>query len=114
MTQPTSGNADITKGASESKSLAKVKETIKSALETPIPQASVTVTVTFKTGATDDAAQGNNKDLVATIVFTAKSGFEFDESITGTGKTTYTYDKEAKTAKLTLNIKLPSGSNWEA
>ena len=108
MTQPTGGKADITKGASERKSLAKVKETIKTALETPIPQASVTVT--FAEGA-EAAAQGNNKDLVATIVFTAKSGYEFDTTITDNTK--YTYDAKAKTATLTLNIKLPQSNNWE-
>ena len=112
MTQPTGGNANITKEANESKSLAKVKGTIKSALETPIPQASVTVT--FKEGETSDAAAGNSKDLVATIVFTAKSGYEFDESITADSETAYTYDKTKKTATLILTIKLNSGDNWAA
>ena len=109
MTEPTGGKADIIKGASERKSLAKVKETIKNALETPILQASVTVT--FAEGG-NAAAQGNNKDLVATIVFTAKSGYEFDTTITGGTK--YAYNKEKKTATLTLNIKLPSSTQWEA
>lgn len=106
MTEPTGGKADITKGASERKSLAKVKGTIKTALETPIPQASVTVT--FAEGS-EAAAQGNNKDLVATIVFTAKSGYEFDTTITDNTK--YAYDAKAKTATLTLNIK-PAAA-WE-
>ena len=55
-------------------------------------------------------AQNNNSDLVATIVITANSGFEFGTTIIGGTK--YTYDKEKKTATLKLNIK-PSG-NWEA
>jgi len=107
MTQPTGGKADITKGASESKSLAKVKKTIKSALETPIPQASVTVT--FKEGQASDAAAKNSNNLVATIVFIAKSGYEFDTTITE--GTAYAYDAKAKTATLTLNIK-PAAA-WE-
>ena len=110
MTNPANGTASITKEASESKSLTKVKRTIETVFQTPL--APVSVTLTFAEGS-EAAAQGNNKDLVATIVFTAKSGFEFDESITGTGKTTYTYDKSAKTATLTLNIKLPQSTNWE-
>ena len=108
MTDPSNGTASITKAATEDKSLQKVKGTIETVFQTPLTP--VSVTVTFKTGAADDAAQGNNKDLVATIVFTAKSGFEFDTTITGGSK--YAYDKDKKTATLTLNIK-PS-ANWEA
>ena len=110
MTDPAKGKATIQKAATESKSLQKVKQTITTVFETPITP--VSVTVTFKTGATDDAAQGNNKDLVATIVFTAKSGFEFDTTITGGDN--YTYDTNAKTATLTLNIKLNTGDSWAA
>ena len=104
MTDPANGKASITKAATEDKSLQKVKGTIETVFQTPITP--VSVTVTFDTA----AAANNNKDLVATIVFTAKSGFEFDTTITGGDN--YTYDTNAKTATLTLNIK-PSG-NWEA
>ncbi len=104
MTDPAKGSANITKAASESKSLAKVKQTITTVFQTPLTP--VSVTVTFDTA----AAAGNQTDLKATIVFTAKSGFEFDTTITGGDN--YTYDAKAKTATLTLNIK-PSG-NWEA
>ena len=103
MTDPASGSATIQKAASESKSLQKVKDAITTVFQTPL--APVSVNVTFDTAAT----AGNNTDLKATIVFTAKSGFEFDTTITGGNK--YTYDKEKKTATLILNIK-PSG-NWE-
>lgn len=109
MTDPANGSATIQKAANESKSLAKVKGTIETVFQTPLTP--VSVTVTFKTGATDDAAQGNNKNLVATIVFTANSGFEFDTTITSGTK--YTYNKDKKTATLTLNIKLPQSANWE-
>ena len=105
MTEPTGGNANIQKEASESKSLAKVKGTIETVFKTLTP---VSVTVTFNTA----AAAGNNSDLVATMVFTAKSGFEFDTTITGGTK--YAYNKEKKTATLTLNIKLPSSTQWAA
>ena len=104
MTDPANGTASITKDASENKSLAKVKGTIQTVFQTPLPP--VSVNVTFDTAAT----AGSATDLKATIVFTAKSGFEFDTTITG--GTAYTYDAKAKTATLTLNIK-PS-SSWEA
>ncbi len=105
MTEPANGNATITKGANESKSLQKVKDAISEISQhAPI----VSVAVTFGNG----PAANNNTDLVATIVFTAKSGFEFDTTITGGTK--YTYNKDAKTATLTLNIKLPQSTNWEA
>ncbi|TXJ20351.1 hypothetical protein EPJ79_04160 [Brachyspira aalborgi] len=102
MTNPENGSANITKGASESKSLTKVKGTIQTVFQTPLTP--VSVTVTFDTA----AAAGNQTDLKVTIVFTAKSGFEFDTTITGGTK--YTYNKD-KTATLTLNIK-PAAA-WE-
>ena len=104
MTDPASGSATIQKAASESKSLAKVKGTIETVFKTPLTPVSVTVTFS------GSAAANNGSDLVATIVFTAKSGFEFDTTITGGKK--YIYKDADKTATLTLNIK-PSG-NWEA
>ena len=104
MTEPADVSANITKEASESKSLAKVKGTIQTVFQTPLVP--VYVTLTFS----GNAAQNNNSDLVATIVITANSGFEFGTTIIGGTK--YTYDKEKKTATLKLNIK-PSG-NWEA
>ena len=102
MTDPANGTANIQKAATESKSLAKVKGTIQTVFQTPLT--SVSVTVTFS----GNAQASKSDDLVATIVFTAKSGFEFDTTITGGTK--YAYDKDKKTATLTLNIK-PSG-NW--
>ena len=104
MTDPANGTASITKASTEDKSLQKVKQTITTVFQTPL--APVSVTLTFS----GSAAANNGSDLVATIVFTAKSGFEFDTTITE--GTAYTYDKTKKTATLTLNIK-PSG-NWEA
>ena len=103
MTDPSKGSANITKASSESKSLEKVKGTIQTVFQTPLTP--VSVTVTFDTA----AAAGNQTDLKATIVFTAKSGFEFDTTITGGDN--YTYDAKAKTATLTLNIK-PAAA-WE-
>lgn len=104
MTDPANGTASITKASTEDKSLQKVKQTITTVFQTPLTPVSVTVAFS------GSAASGKTDDLVATIVFTAKSGFEFDTTITGGTK--YTYNKEKKTATLTLNIK-PSG-NWEA
>ena len=104
MTDPANGTASITKASTEDKSLQKVKQTITTVFQTPLTPVSVTLTFS------GSAAASNGSDLVATIVFTAKSGFEFDTTITE--GTAYTYDKTKKTATLTLNIK-PSG-NWEA
>ena len=106
MTEPANGKATIQKAAAESKSLNKVKGTIQTVFQTPLTPVSVTVTFS---GA---AASGKADDLVATIVFTAKSGFEFDTTITGGDN--YTYDTNAKTATLTLNIKLNTGDSWAA
>ena len=110
MTDPANGTASITKASTEDKSLQKVKQTITTVFQTPLTP--VSVTLTFKEGQTSDAAANNSNDLVATIVFTAKSGFEFDTTITGGTK--YTYNKDAKTATLTLTIKLNTGDSWEA
>ena len=106
MTDPANGSATIQKAAAESKSLQKVKQTITTVFQTPLTPVSVTLTFS------GSAAANNGSDLVATIVFTAKSGFEFDTTITE--GTAYTYDAKAKTATLTLNIKLNSGDNWTA
>ena len=102
MTDPAKGKATIQKAANESKSLAKVKGTIETVFKTPLTPVSVTVAFS------GSAAAGKADDLVATIVFTAKSGFEFDTTITGGTK--YTYNKD-KTATLTLNIK--PAADWE-
>ena len=106
MTNPAKGKATIQKAAAESKSLNKVKGTIQTVFQTPLTPVSVTVTFS------GNAAANNSDDLVATIVFTAKSGFEFDTTITGGDN--YTYDTNAKTATLTLNIKLNTGDSWAA
>ena len=103
MTDPANGTASITKASTEDKSLQKVKDTMNTVFQTPLTPVSVKLTL-------DDAATvGNQTDLKATIVFTANSGFEFDTTITG--GTAYIYDKSAKTATLTLNIK-PAAA-WE-
>ena len=106
MTDPANGTASITKASTEDKSLTKVKGTIQTVFQTPLTP--VSVTVTFDTA----AAAGNQTDLKVTIVFTAKSGFEFDTTITGGNN--YAYDAKEKTATLTLTIKLNSGDSWEA
>ncbi|WP_288623506.1 hypothetical protein [uncultured Brachyspira sp.] len=108
MTDPTDGNASITKAGTEDKSLQKVKDAITTVFKTPLIPVSVKLTL-------DDAAKvGNATALKATIVITANSGFEFDETITkpASGETKYTYDASSNSATLILNIK-PSG-NWEA
>ena len=60
-----------------------------------------------------DPTIGNQNALSVDITFIANTdkGYTFDDSITGKGKTTYTYDEKAKTAKLTL--KITPAANWE-
>ena len=107
MTEPKDGNASITKAATEDKSLQKVKDAITTVFETPLTPVSVKLTL-------DDAAKvGNTTALKATIVITANSGFEFDETITkpASSETKYTYDASSNSATLILNI-TPAAA-WE-
>ena len=60
-----------------------------------------------------DPTTGNQNPLPVDITFIANAdkGYTFDDSITGKGKTTYTYNEGDKTAKLTLKI-IPA-QKWE-
>ena len=100
MTEPKDGSASITKAATEDKNLQKVKDTITTVFKTPLTP--VSVKLTFG----DEAKVGNNTALKATIVITANSGFEFDETITkpASGEIKYTYDASGNSATLILNI----------
>ena len=107
MTDPKDGSASITKASTEDKSLQKVKDAITTVFETPLIPVSVKLTL-------DSAAQvGNTTALKATIVITANSGFEFDETITkpASGEIKYTYDASGNSATLILNI-TPAAA-WE-
>ena len=53
---------------------------------------------------------GNKDALSVDITFIANTGYTFDDSITGAGKTTYIYAENNKTAKLTL--KITPAENW--
>ena len=99
---PQNGSADIS-GANQS------FDKVKTALTTVfgIPQTILTVTTDLE----NKNKPGNNTALEVNITFKANSGFEFDESITGTSANAYTYNASDKTAKLTLKI-TPSG-NWQ-
>ena len=99
---PKDGNATIS-GAN--KSFAKVKTALTTVFGTP--QAILTVT----TDLDGKTKPNNNTALEVNITFKANSGFEFDESITGAGKTTYTYTASDKSAKLTL--KITPAAAWE-
>ena len=101
MTDPASGSATI---ANANQSFGKVKTALTTVFGTP--QAILTVTTDLE----NKSKPGGNTALEVNITFKANSGFEFDTTITGGTK--YAYNKDAKTATLTLNIK-PSG-NWEA
>ena len=101
MTEPANGEATIN-GAN--KSFSKVKTAL---IEVFKAQQNV---VTVTTDLTDSTPQpSNNTALQVNITFTAKSGFEFDTTITSAKK--YNYDAGTKTAKLTL--KITPAVNWE-
>ena len=98
---PKDGKATIN-GANQS--FNKVKIALTTVFGTP--QAILTVT----TDLDGKTKPNNNEALEVNITFKANSGFEFDESITGAGKTTYTYNAGDKSAKLTL--KITPAQNW--
>ena len=92
---PQNGSADI---ANANKSFAKVKTALTTVFGAPQTILTVTTDLDGKT------KPESNTALEVNITFKANSGFEFDESITGAGKTTYTYTASDKSAKLTLKI----------
>ena len=103
MTDPATGSASI---ANANKSFAKVKTALGNVASTPQNMLEVTdnlSTITAKPNA--------NEALSVELTFKAKSGFEFDETITADSATAYTYDKNNKTAKLTL--KITPAAAWE-
>ena len=95
MTDPATGSASI---ADANQSFGKVKTALTTVFGTP--QAILTVTTDLES----KSKPNGNAALEVNITFKANSGFEFDESITGAGKTTYTYTASDKSAKLTLKI----------
>ena len=100
---PQDGSASI---ANANKSFAKVKTALGNVASTPQNMLEVTdnlSTITAKPNA--------NEALSVELTFKAKSGFEFDETITADSATAYTYDKNNKTAKLTL--KITPAAAWE-
>ena len=104
MTKPQNGSASID-GAN--KSLTKVKPALD-----PLKKANF---VNEKIELTEDAKFSDptgSASLDITLTFKAKAGYEFDESITGTDKKAYTYDKSKATATLILKIS-PEGGIWQ-
>ena len=99
---PQNGNAEIT-GADAS--FNKVKEALGNV--TKVQWTGVTVTTDLDSQQKPNA----NEALSVELTFKAKSGFEFDETITADSATAYTYDKNNKTAKLTL--KITPAAAWE-
>ena len=99
---PTAGKADIA-GALEN--FYKVTNALTTVFATP--QAILTVTTDLK----DKPKPGGAGKLTVNIDFIANSGFEFDETITGTSANVYIYEEGTKKAKLELGI-TPKG-NWQ-
>ncbi|TXJ49759.1 hypothetical protein [Brachyspira aalborgi] len=99
---PQNGSATI---ADANQSFGKVKTALTTVFATP--QAILTVTTDLK----DKQKPSGQGKLTVNIDFIANSGFEFDETITGTSAKTYTYEEGTKKAKLQLGI-TPKGS-WQ-
>ena len=100
---PQNGSADI---GNANKSFAKVKTALTTVFAAPQTILEVTdnlSTITAKPNASEA--------LSVELTFKAKSGFEFNETITADSATAYTYDKNNKTAKLTL--KITPAAAWE-
>ena len=115
MTEPKSGTATI-EGANHTKNSTTQKYKVVEVLENTFKKVNFqSEQITLKEDLTTITAPtgGNNTPLSVDITFIANTdkSYEFDDSITGTGKTTYTYDKSAKTAKLTL--KITPAQAWE-
>ena len=100
---PTGGNADIN-GANQS--FNKVKIALERVTQAQWPGVTVT------TDLADKNKPDSQNPLSVKITFAANSGFEFDETITGTSANAYAYDNTSKIATLTLKI-TPSAA-WEA
>ncbi|TXJ31478.1 hypothetical protein EPJ69_07530 [Brachyspira aalborgi] len=93
---PQNGSADI---ANANQSFGKVKTALENV--TQVQWTGVTVT----TDLADKKTKPQTKTaLEVNITFKADSGYEFDETITGTSVNAYVYDNALKTAKLTLKI----------
>ena len=98
---PQNGSADIS-GANQS--FAKVKTALTTVFATP--QTILTVTTDLASKQKPGTAK---EELNVELTFKAKSGFEFDTTITDNSK--YIYNNTDKTAKLTLKI-TPSAA-WQ-
>ena len=98
---PQNGNATI---GNANQSFAKVKTALGNVASTPQNILEVTDNLSSIT-----AKPGNAKEeLSVELTFKAKSGFEFDTTITDNSK--YAYNNADKTAKLTL--KITPANNW--
>ena len=107
MTEPANGEATI-EGADNTKNSATQKYKVVEALVNTfkVDNFKNEQIKLQKAPTVGDPTSGSSNPLSVEITFIANTdkGYTFDDSITGTGKTAYTYDKGAKTAKLKLNI----------
>ena len=106
MTKPQNGSASID-GAN--RSLAKVKPALDPLKKANFINEKIELTEDAKFPTSDPKGSAS---LDITLTFKAKAGYEFDESITGTDKKAYTYDKSKATATLILKIS-PEGGTWQ-
>lgn len=106
MTEPQNGSAEII-GAN--KSFNKVK----TALSEPLKKNNfINDKIELKEDATIPDTKPTGATLDVKLIFQAKAGYTFDESITGKSANAYTYDESTKTATLTLKIS-PQDNTWE-
>ncbi|WP_302368716.1 hypothetical protein, partial [Brachyspira aalborgi] len=105
MTEPAKGKATI-EGAN--KTYASVKKALEGVLKVDSFK-NEKIELTVAPNISDTKPAPASKALSVELVFKASAGYTFDTSITGGDA--YTYDKSAKTAKLTLEI--TPAQDWE-
>ena len=99
---PQNGSATI---ADANQSFGKVKTALTTVFAAP--QAILTVTTDL---ASKQKPGAQKQELIVNIEFKANSGFEFDETITGTSANAYTYEEGTKKAK--LQLKITPANDW--
>ena len=102
---PQNGNAAIS-GANQNYN--KVKTALANVLKTETFQ---NEQIGLNAAPTINVKPSGSEALSVVLTFKANTGYTFDDSITGKGKTTYTYNESDKTATLTL--KITPAKNWE-
>ena len=108
---PKDGSAEITDADNSKETSGQQKYKVVVALENTFKTTSFQNEKIELTADSTIPTHSGSTDLSVDISFKAKSGFEFDAKIINKTDTTYTYDENTKSVKLTLKIK-PKNGSW--